>query len=83
MSHLLYQTRLWWDGRRGLAMLHGRQHLFIAPPPAFEKAEYIDFAPEVRCAQLRMRAGPMRDMEADEVAAAQQFLEQCHPKVTP
>jgi hypothetical protein len=80
---LLYQTRLWWDGRRGLAMLRGRQHLFTAVPPEFEQAEYIDFAPEVRCAQMRTRTGPMRDMEADEVAAANRFLEQCHPQVTP
>jgi hypothetical protein len=77
VSHLLYSTRLWWDGRRGLAMLHGRQVPLSEPPPAFAGAHYVDYAPEVRCAQWRPYAQAMRDMEPAEVAAADAFLRDC------
>ena len=77
MSHLLYTTRLWWDGRHGLAMLHGRQVPLTGAPAAFAQAEYIDYAPEVRCAQWRPGRGRMREMEAGEIQAANAFLREC------
>lgn len=74
MSDLLYSTRLWWDGRHGLAMLLHVQHRIEVPPPGFEGAEYIDYAPEVRCAQWRPAQQRMREMEPDEVRAADAYL---------
>ena len=75
MSHLLYSQRLYWDGRSGAAALHGRYRKITQGPPLWDDANYIDFAPEVRVAQVRRDHGPMRDMTPAESAAAWRYLQ--------
>lgn len=72
MSHALYFTRLWFVYGRGIAKLHGRQVKLTAPP--LEGYEEIDYTPEVHCCRIRPRFGGWRDMESDEIAAADALL---------
>ena len=74
MSHLLYRHRLIWDGRRGTLSLCGVHHRLSGPPAPFADANYIDYAPEVRVAQIRRAHGAMRDMTAEEIAQAEQAM---------
>lgn len=77
MSTALYFTRLYWDGRHGVAKLHGVQMVLRAPPrlPGIDAPiEAIDYAPETRTAMVRERAAAWRDMTAGEVRAADDYL---------
>lgn len=75
MSHALYFTRLFWDGRRGVAKLHGRLvQLGAAPVLPGTAIELIDYAPEVCCCEI-LRAGERRrDMTTDEIRGADALL---------
>lgn len=75
MSHQLYFTRLFWDGRRGIAKLHGRMVALTAAPALPGAAvELIDYAPEVRCCEI-LRAGERRrEMTTDEIRGADALL---------
>lgn len=75
MSHALYFTRLFWDGRRGVAKLHGRT-VYLASAPRLPGAEVqmVDYAPEVCCREI-VRAGERRrEMTADEIRGADALL---------
>lgn len=75
MSHALYFTRLFWDGRRGVAKLHGRT-VYLASAPGLPGAEVqmVDYAPEVACAEILRAGEKRRSMTVDEILAADQFL---------
>ena len=75
MSHALYFTRLFWDGRRGVAKLHGRTvELHAAPAMPGTPVELIDYAPEVCCREI-LRAGERRrEMTTDEIRGADALL---------
>lgn len=81
MSHLLYSHRLMWDGRGGVATRRNVRLVLSMAPAPFPDAQYIDYAPEVRVAQIRRAHGPMRDMTADEIATAEAFLREAIPEV--
>ena len=75
MSHALYFTRLFWDGRRGVAKLHGRTvELSSAPELPGAPVDLLDYAPEVGCAEILRRGDRRRSMEPDEIAAADSLL---------
>jgi len=76
VSHLLYFTRLYWDGSRGgIAKLHGFPVVLRAPPVLLGLAvEFVDYAPEVRCCEIRYPREPRREMTGDEIRAADAFL---------
>lgn len=75
MSHALYFTRLFWDGRRGVAKLHGRTVALTAAPALPGAAvELLDYAPEVCCREI-LRAGERRrEMTTDEIRGADALL---------
>lgn len=77
MSHALYFTRLFWDGRRGIAKLHGRC-IVLDAAPALPGApiDLIDYTPEVACAEILRRGECRRSMTVDEVLAADELLRQ-------
>jgi hypothetical protein len=77
MSPALYSTRLMWGGRIGLAKHRGVWADLVAPPPILRhlKITELDWAPEVRVAQLRELAGPMRDMTHPEIRECLRFVE--------
>lgn len=83
MGDLLYMTRLRWDGRRGVAKLHGRCMVLREPPDLALPFTLvaIDYVPEVRICQIMPLAGPWRDMTPDEVAAADDLLWRIVPGV--
>lgn len=83
MSDLLYSHRLWWSGTSGVAICRNLRMPLSAPPPRFEDANYIDYAPEVQVAQMRRAHGPMRDMSAEEIAIAESFLRATLPPEAP
>ena len=83
MSHLLYSHRLWWGGKTGLAIRRNLRLVLSLPPPLFEDANYIDYAPEVQVAQMRRAHGAMRDMSAEEIAIAESFLRAVLPDEAP
>lgn len=75
MSSALYATRLVWDGRQGLAKLHG----FGVPlkaPPLIDGLEFesIDYIPEIRCWLIRQRAERERDMTLAETKLVDHYL---------
>lgn len=76
MSDALYRTRLWWDGRRGSAIVGGVRHVLTFAPfldgvGAFASVEY---APEVQVAQIQFRTEPARDMYPHEIIACRRYL---------
>jgi hypothetical protein len=77
MSSDLYVTRLYWDGRRGIAKTADAEVKLSEPPLLNIPARFdeIDYAPEVEVAQLRDRFGKWRDMHHEEIEAAKRFLE--------
>jgi hypothetical protein len=75
MSHALYSTRLYWGGSRGIAKLRGRELMLSAAPVlAGPSILMIDYAPEVRCAEILRYGEARRDMTADEIRAADHLL---------
>jgi hypothetical protein len=77
MSDALFTARLYWDGKRGVAKLHGVSVDLTGPPrlPRLPHLVEIDYAPTVRVAQWRPSAGAWADMEPADIAAAAQLLE--------
>lgn len=68
-------TRLWWDGRHGVARHDGvTVDLHAAPVLGRLHLAEIDYAPAVRVAQLRESAHGWRDMSAAERQAADELL---------
>jgi len=75
VSHQLYFTRLFWDGRRGVAKLHGRTvELTAAPALPGPPLELIDYAPEVRCCEILRHGERRREMTTDEIRGADALL---------
>lgn len=75
MSHLLYSHRLLWDGRSGVAALGGRYRKLHTAPTFRDDIDYVDYAPEVRVAQIRTGHGQMRDMTSAEIAQSEAYLQ--------
>lgn len=75
MSHALYFTRLFWDGRRGVAKLHGRTvDLSAAPVMSGPSILMIDYAPEVCCCEILRYGDCRRQMTPDEIRGADALL---------
>lgn len=76
MSDALYATRLRWCGGRGVAKLHGRSVVLVAPPVLCGVAVHaIDYTPEIRCLEIqRAPCEPRDDMTAAEVIEADALL---------
>lgn len=84
MSALLYASGLWYYSQRGgRAKLHGRELLLHDAPRlpgvALILAE-IEYVPEVHVVRLREKFGGWRDMEIDEIRAADALLRQLFPQ---
>ena len=77
MSADLYSRRLYWDGRRGAIRADGvTVELRTAPRLSpLDRCVEIDFAPEVRVAQIRDSAEAWRDMTVDEISAANRLID--------
>lgn len=70
MSANLYNVRVYWDPHRmpGLAKKDGVSiTLTEQPPHGIPHVIEIDYAPEVRCAQVRESADKWRDMSSAEM----------------
>lgn len=76
MSSSLYNVRLFWDGKTGLAKIDGVALQLLAAPglPGLARAAEIDYAPEARVEQVREHAAGWRDMSRDEAAACHALL---------
>jgi hypothetical protein len=74
MSRHLYDTRVFWDGRKGGVSIAGVYRNLTAPP-IFRGVEEIDYAPAVGCKQLRPQAGKMREMWGPEIEATEKYLQ--------
>lgn len=77
MSDALYMTRLRWDGRRGVAKLHGRLVLLQAAPDLGQGPVCaVDYIPEVHLQLIQPRAcdAPRDWMSWEEIAAADRLL---------
>ena len=75
MSEALYQTRLYWDGRRGIAKVDGvsiELRRCPLPMPTME----VDYAPATRSSQIRESAQGWREMTAAERKACDAVLDQ-------
>lgn len=60
-------TRLWWDGKRGIAQLDGVTVILHAAPELSPlHLQEIDYAPALRVSQLRESAQAWRDMTTTE-----------------
>jgi len=69
-------TRLWWDGRRGVARHGGvTVDLRSAPVLGLLRLSEIDYAPCMRVAMVRESAHAWRDMSAPERLAADALLD--------
>ncbi len=75
MSHLLYSTRLYWAGMRGIAKLHGDEVKLQAPPhlPGMQ-IDGIDYVPEIALHQVMPKHERWRDMTPAEVQQADVLL---------
>jgi hypothetical protein len=83
MSEALYATRLYWAGTRGYAQRDGRP-VRLAAPPALPGhplllVDAIDYTPSVHVAMVMPRHCGWREMTAEEVQAADQFLRAAVP----
>lgn len=78
MSHVYYSTRLFWmAGCGGIAKLHGRVVDLKAPPQLLKLVvEGIDYTPEVCVARILPQFHGWRDMESEEIRAADALLRQ-------
>jgi hypothetical protein len=76
VSDELFSTRLRWDGRRGIAKLHGKTvQLEAAPNLTGEPVHYIDYTPEIHDFEIRRAKGDrVEEMTAAEIAAADRLL---------
>lgn len=76
MTASLYNVRLFWDGRNGLAKIDGVAVQLLAAPrlPGLSNGAHIDYAPEARVEQVREYAQGWRDMTREEAAACQALL---------
>lgn len=76
MSASLYNVRLYWDGKTGLAKIDGVVVLLQAAPAlaALPRVAGIDYAPEARVEQVREYTQAWRDMTRDEAAACHALL---------
>jgi len=73
MSDTLIPTRLYWDGRHGVAQ-HDGAHVTLRVNPSRVFAE-IDFAPGLGVAEVREGTNARRDMSAQERIAMTRWLE--------
>lgn len=74
-------TGLWFYlNRLGIAKLHGRERRLEAPPQllGLSVAE-IEYVPAVGVNRLREKTGGWRDMEVDEIRAADAYLRMVLP----
>lgn len=87
MSPALYRTRLYWAGLRGYALLDGRVARLAGPPrlPGLPelRVDAIDWCPCVHVAMVMPKFHGGRDLTAQEIAAAQQFLRDTVPADAP
>lgn len=78
MSAALYVTGLWWYGGLkpwGVAKLHGRERrLDTAPLLLGLTVTLIEYAPEVGMRHIKLATGDPRQMNVDEVRAADAYL---------
>lgn len=81
MSDALYSTRLRWDGRAGVAKLHGATVRLLAPVDLGAGMMYaIDYVPEIHIAEVTPRAcDTRRDMTPGEIKAADALLRRLLP----
>ena len=87
MSAALYRHRLYWAGMRGYALHEGRMVRLSEPPrlpglPAL-RIDAIDYCPDVQVAMVMEVRSGWRDLKADEIRAAQLFLQQTVPADAP
>ncbi len=75
MSSALYATRLIWDGRQGIAKLHGNV-IRLQQRPVISDLEFeaIDCIPEIALYLIRPPHGRERDMTPAEIRTADAFL---------
>lgn len=81
MSAGLYVTGLWfYVGKPGRAKLHGRERALGSAPRLLElDVAEIEYVPEVGVRRLREKHGGWREMERDEVRAADELLQRMLP----
>jgi hypothetical protein len=74
-------TGLWFHANRGgRAKLRGRERLLVNPPALLgTQVAEIEYVPELGVYRMRDPRGGWRDMERDEIRAADQLLEQLFP----
>jgi hypothetical protein len=78
----LYLTGLWFheNQARGRAKLHGRERPLGSAPRLLElDVAEIEYVPEVGARRLREKHGGWREMERDEVRAADELLQRMLP----
>jgi hypothetical protein len=82
MSSSLYRTGLWfYVNHGGRAKLHNRERTLGSAPRLLSlDVEEIEYVPEVGVRRLREKFGGWRDMERDEVIAADELLQRMLPE---
>lgn len=81
MTAVNASTGLWFrENRGGLAKLRGQQMTLVNPPALLgvQMAE-VEYVPELGVCRVRDLRGGWRDMEHDEIRAADQLLERLFP----
>mgnify|MGYP000726941445 CR=1 FL=1 len=77
MSLLYTRTRLWWNGWRGQAQCDGVDK-DLTEPPVIEGVPIveIDYAPELKCFQIRRTKHSSREeeLERHEIVAIKRWL---------
>ena len=67
--------RLYWDGRKGLAVGTGSMMTLAVPPHLGVEFVELDYAPAVAVRLIRRAQGAaLADMAGDEIAACRRFL---------
>lgn len=75
MSHALYTTRLFWDGRRGIAKLHGRAVVLTESPViGGVRCAYVDYAPESGTWEVLPERGERAQMTAEQIKQCDEYL---------
>lgn len=83
MSTDLYVTGLWFHSSqaKGRAKLHGRERPLGSPPRLLDlDVAEIEYVPEVGARRLREKHGGWRDMEREEIRAADELLRRMLPE---